>query len=401
MPTWSFPIPNYDKGAKKVEDIKMDVVEENGGKKFTISGDGKDRKPRRVKPTRILMQHESMQTDPEDEHDDVFENETLKDDEGSGKTAVSDPTSTIVMHCQIMHQNEEIFHPHDGVFDFLEAKKNVMESQENNVLKDPRFQYGEQKLDPMEIDVTNVLDNNKVQSTGNEENKENELVMKNKARWTRHNSAPVQVGKKFSSFPRFGTSPLDFNDSSLDKWDMMKLILEETQAIYLSEFGNLDLESPRPIPISDQQAQRPFDYDESFSAGSSASTASALETKDMETGDLEEEDGSSVQPTQNTSSFGNPQPEDNITDVMDNSFITANDDPYGSAPVPSPCNPHEVQTNISGISMSTLSNSLGRLETFGDKGGSGEKRKQSERATPTKDEHRGRKVRLESRVSRV
>ena len=393
-----FPIPNYekDKEARKVEDIKMDVVEQEGGRIVTISGDGKDRKPRRVQPTRVLMQHESMQTDPEDEHDDVFETETPKDDEGSGKTAVSDPASTIVMHCQIMHQNEEIFHPYDRSLDFLEAKKNIMEDQMNNILKEPRFQYGEQKLDSMEMDVTNVLDNNKIQSAGNEENKENELVMKNKSRWTRHNSAPAQVGKKISSFPRFGTSSLDFNDSSLDKWDMMKLILEETQAIYLSEFGNLDLESPRPIPISDQQAQRPFDYDESFSAGSSASTASASETKDMETGDLEEDDGSSVQPSQNTSSFGNLQPEDDITDVVDKSFIAANDDPYGSAPVPSPCNPYEAQTNISGISMSTLSNSLGRLEAFGDKGGSGEKRKQSERATPTKDEHRGRKVRLES-----
>ena len=101
-------------------------------------------------------------------------------------------------------------------------------------------------------------------------------------------------------------------------------------------------------------------------------------------------------PSQNTSNFGNLQPEDNITDVVDKSFIAANDDPYGSAPVPSPCNLHEVQTNISGISMSTFSNSLGRLEAFGDKGGSGEKRKQSERATPTKDEYRGREVRLES-----
>ena len=271
-----------------------------------------------------------------------------------------------------------------------------MADQKNNILKEPRFHYGEQKLDSMEMDVTNVLDNSKIQSAGNEENKENELVMKNKSRWTRHNSAPAQVGEKFSSFPRFGTSSLDFNDSSLDKWDMMKLILEETQAIYLSEFGNLDLESPRPIPISDQHAQRPFDYDESFSAGSSASTASASETKDMETGDLEEDDGSSVQPSQNTSNFGNLQPEDDITDVMDKSFVAANDDPYGSTPVPSPCNQYEAQTNISGISMSTLSNSLGRLEAFGDEGGSGEKRKQSERATPTKDEHRGRKVRLES-----
>ena len=391
-----FPIPNYEKQkeAKKVEDIKMDVVEQEGEIKVTVSG---DRKPRRVQPTRVLMQHESMQTDPvEDENDDVFEAETPKGDEVSGKTAVSDPASTVVMHCQVIHQNEEKFHPYDRSLNFLETKKKSMEGQKNNILKEPRFQYGEQQLDSMDIDVTNVLDNNKVQSAGNEENKENELIIKNRARWTRHNSAPLQVEKKFSSFPRFGTSPLDFNDSSLDKWDMMKLILEETQAIYLSEFGNLDLESPRPIPIGDQQTQRPFDYDESFSAGSSVSTTSALETKDMETGDLEEEDGSSVQPSQNASSFGDPEPQDNITDLMDRNFIGANDDPYGTAPVPSPCNPYEVQTNVSGISASTLSNSLSRLEAFGDKGGSGEKRKQSELATPTKDEHRGRKVRLES-----
>ena len=396
-----FPIPNYenDKEARKVDDIKMDVVEQEGERKFSMSGDGKDRKPRRVQPTRVLMQHETMQTDPiEDENDEVFEADTPKGNKGSDKSATLDPTSTIVMHCQVMHQNGDIFHPNDKSLDFLEAKNNIMEGQKNNILKEPRFQYREQKLDSVEMDVTTVP-NNKILSNGKEENKENELnesVIKNRARWTRHNSAPVQVEKKLSSFPRFGTSPLDFNDSSLDKWDMMKLILEETQAIYLSEFGNLDLESPRLIPIGDQQAQRPFDYDESFSAGSSASTASASETKDMETGDFEEEDDSSVQPSQNTSNLSCPQPEDNITDLMDKNFIAENDDPCGSAPVPSPCNPYEVQTNAAGISASTLSSSLGRLEAFGDKGGSGGKRKQSELATPLKDEHRGRKVRLES-----
>ena len=377
-----FPILNYKKRTttgsdNKVEHTEMDVADEDE-RRLDVNGDVKNRKPRRIQPVRV--QHESMQTDPVDtENDEVFE--AFKP--SCEALSVREPT-TIAMHCQIQQQNENVFHPYD-LNDDSQTVKHKFEGEGSRILNKPKYR---DQLGSMEMDTTSDVDN---KANRIEENKENESAMKKRARWVRYNSAPAFEEKKPTGLPRVNTTPLHVRDSSLDKWDMMKLILEETQAIYLAEFGNLDLESPPNAPLSAQQTQRPFDYDESLSAGSSASTDSASETKDMETGDLEENDivhhqvsGSNVYPSRMDSHF------------EDKGFGTTSSDAYINAPVPSPVNPQEVQPVITEISLSSLSSSLSRMEAFGEKGGSGEKRKQSEVTTPTKDEQPGRKVRLES-----
>ena len=345
--------------AVKVEEMEVTDQEQ----KKTNSFD-KYKQPRRIYPTRVPVHHESMQTEPEN---NVAKTEPQNQDDEPNVL-----TETTIMQCQIEPPNGETFRPYDGFLDSIFPSQKQDWGDEYDFFKEPKFLLNGKKMDPMEMDIMEILNNKKYEDDVDKEN----VAGKNK--WNRCNSAPAglmtQHLKNGCSFPHNNTLSLDPNDSSLDKWDMMKTILEETEAIFkpMAEFGS-------PVSFNEENVRRPFDYDESFSPVSSTSTNSAAEVRGMETGDLESES------TEISESDSGGQ--------FNNSFALFHDDLYGQAPIPSPNDPNERSSAISSISVSSLNDSLSRLAC---RGGSGEKRKQSEVATPTKDENRGRKVRLES-----
>ena len=363
-----------DGGAVEVEDMDTELTDKHS------------KPPRRICPTRVPVHDELMQTEQIQDENDVFETEP---EESRNKDA------PIVMHCQIEQQNREIFRPDNGFLDSFYSKQ--IKGDNFNCFKEPTFLRKEQIFDPMEMGALDIMGNEKYENVRNKEN----MAMKSgagKIKWSRCNSAPpgtMELGAmKRGGFPRYNTTLVDPNDSSLDKWDMMKIILEETEAVFRpkEDLVNLNFISPRPVPFNKKNVRRPFDYDESFSTGSSTSTSSADEVRDMETGDLEDEMSGSSSLT--PGSLGSLQ--DHPGDPLNKSFVTSHDDLYGRAPIPSPSDPNEVDPSYSSISMSSLNDSLSRLESLADRGGSGEKRKQSEVATSTKDENQGSKVRLES-----
>ncbi len=261
--------------------------------------------PRRVVPTKIsrrvvptkVSQFDSMQVDVKnDENDNVFKdtemsksNGPLQEIKGNQKDmADNDFNPTVAMMYNVQEPSTKIYDPYSSLNQFYKDQKKDDNMDVIEHTPDKKSRRGTEKMDTDYIEILNQEKYEKLMDfTSDEGDKENmsgssPAIKKNK--WSRWNSAPPNEMMKSKSnepkkFDRYMSANLDINDSSLDKWDLMKVVLADAENIYFREFGTSNLSTPSPSQTSQDRAKRPFNYDESLSAGSCSSTDSAPETE--------------------------------------------------------------------------------------------------------------------------
>ncbi len=260
--------------------------------------------PRRVIPTKIgrrvvptqVPRFDSMQVDVKDEeNDDVFEgnsksNEPLQEIQGNRKAMNNDEFNpTVAMTYNVCEAPTKIYDPYSSLDKFYKDQKKV--DNMDVVEQTPEKKKKGKETEKMDTDHIEILNQEKYEKLmefsdgeGDKENMSQGSSANKKNKWSRSNSAPPNEMMKSANcepkkFDRYLSANLDINDSSLDKWDLMKSILEDAENIYFREFGTSNLTTPSPSQTSQDRAMRPFNYDESLSVGSCSSTDSASETE--------------------------------------------------------------------------------------------------------------------------
>ena len=369
------------------EDANLDYPALSQAAKNILEGkepEKEEKVPRRVTPTPVPAPCESMHMGSavDAQAEGMFFNPSSSCNE-----------NVQIMHCQIQQQNQGFFSPDDCLDVIFGPSKFWGQSQDcldaifgpSKLLDQSQechwSELHSQKNRPKNTNLETFRSRNLSTSAGK------------KVRWGRSYSAPP--GKFHSTLKRSSRSCehengalADVCDSSLDKWDMIKMTLEEAEN--------------QPFRFRDHHSLDR--HRRSLSDGSVSSTDSASEGRDMETGDCELSENEAVYG--GSGLMKNPQviAGGNLSELRERDAVNGTDSTtpcgsfYQSASMPSPAQDGNFLPVHFGIS-SSLSNSLSGLDTLPETpvvGVSGEKRKQCEVATPTKDEQPGRKVRLES-----